>query len=265
MSGGGVNRNGAVARGKLGLPADVIRRAQAGIARLGKPSGRRDHQPPAKQLFMREVAAWFDLRYQAMRPPPAALPRCIAAGRLPILVLPGFLASDLSTKPFRERLAACGWEVHGWGMGLNRGACQNMLGRVLDLVDTIAGDGRIILIGWSFGGLYAREVAKLRPHLVERVITMGTPFSGDPRANRLWKTYEKIAGYPVDRTPFDVQLNEKPPVPTVALWSRGDGIIAPACARGRPGEADRRVQVNCSHIGYMTKPAVLQKVLDLLA
>jgi pimeloyl-ACP methyl ester carboxylesterase len=205
-----------------------------------------------------------DLRLKAMRNPPAPLPRDPNCQRLPVLVLPGFLASDLSTKPFRERLIALGWEVHGWGMGLNRGACQNMLARVVDLVDQIAGEGKVILIGWSFGGLYAREVAKLRPHLIDRVITMGTPFSGDPRANNLWKTYEKVAGYPVDQTPFDVNLNEKPPVPTTALWSRGDGIVAPACARGLPKESDRRVEVNCTHIGYMTKPAVLQKVLDLL-
>jgi hypothetical protein len=262
---GGVDRNGAVARSRLGLSANMLRRASVTIGRLNKRAGHRDHQPPAKQLFVREVAAWVDLRLKAMRAPPAALPRDMAAQRLPVLVLPGFLASDLSTKPFRERLAALGWEVHGWGMGLNRGACQNMLGRVVELADQIAGDGKLIIIGWSFGGLYAREVAKLRPHMVDRVITMGTPFSGDPRANNLWKTYEKIAGYPVDQTPFDVKLNEKPPVPTMALWSRGDGIVAPACARGLPGESDRRIQVNCTHIGYMTKPAVLQKVLDLLA
>jgi len=223
-----------------------------------------DHQPPPKSLALREVAAWGHMRLKAMGPPvePARKAGC---ARPPVLVIPGFLASDLSTKPFREALIRQGWEVHGWGLGLNRGACQNMLARVEELVEEIAGSGKLILIGWSFGGLYAREVAKLRPHQVDRVITMGTPFSGDPRANNLWRTYEKVVGHPVDRTPFEVKLNQKPPVPTTALWSRGDGIVAPACARGLPAESDRRIQVNCSHIGYMTKPAVLQKVLDLLA
>ncbi len=224
----------------------------------------RDHQPPHKALALREVAAWCDMRLKAIRTPALAPVRDPDCSRPPILVIPGFLASDLSTRPFREALIARGWEVHGWGLGLNRGACQNMLAQVEELVEEIAGNGKVILIGWSFGGLYAREVAKLRPWQIDRVITMGTPFSGDPRANNLWRTYEKVTGYPVDQTPFDVKLNEKPPVPTTALWSRGDGIVAPACARGLPGESDRRIQVNCSHIGYMTKPAVLQKVLDLL-
>jgi pimeloyl-ACP methyl ester carboxylesterase len=136
----------------------------------------RDHQPPPKALALREVAAWCDMRLKAMRVPPLAPARAPDCARPPILVLPGFLASDLSTKPFREALSARGWEVHGWGLGMNRGACQNMLGRVVELVDQIAGDGKIVLIGWSFGGLYAREVAKVCPERIDRVITMGHPF-----------------------------------------------------------------------------------------
>lgn len=256
-----------------GLPRAA--RAKAAFAQLASLRGgtsledvarrrERDRQPPNKALALREVAAWCDMRLRAIRTPPLAPVRAPDCQRPPVLVVPGFLASDLSTKPFREALSARGWEVHGWGLGLNKGACRNMLASVAELVEQIAGDGKIIIVGWSFGGLYAREVAKLMPDKIDRVITMGTPFSGDPRANNLWRTYEKVAGYPVDQTPFDVKLNEKPPVPTTALWSRGDGIVAPACARGLPGESDRRIQVSCSHIGYMTKSSVLNKVLELL-
>jgi hypothetical protein len=256
-----------------GLPRST--RAKAAFAQLASLRGstsledvarrrERDRQPPNKALALREVAAWCDMRLKAIRTPPFAPTREPGCERPPVLVVPGFLASDLSTKPFREALSARGWEVHGWGLGLNKGACRDMLAQVAELVEQIAGEGKIIVVGWSFGGLYAREVAKLMPDKVDQVITMGTPFSGDPRANNLWRTYEKVAGYPVDQTPFDVKLNEKPPVPTTALWSRGDGIVAPACARGLPGESDRRIQVNCSHIGYMTKQSVLTKVLELL-
>jgi len=226
----------------------------------------RDHQPPPKALALREVAAWVDMRLKAMRTPPPAPPRDPRCTRPPVLVLPGFLASDLSTKPFRDALSARGWEVHGWGMGLNRGGCMNMLANVEALIEQISGGGgrKVAMIGWSFGGLYAREAAKLRPELVDRVVTLGTPFSGDARANNLWRTYEKVAGYPVDQPPFALSLNQKPPVPTTALWSRGDGIVAPACARGQSGEADRAIEVKCSHIGYMTKLAVLDQVVALL-
>jgi hypothetical protein len=254
---------GGSARAKSAFPPLGWLRSGTSLEEIARRRSR-DRQPPPKALALREVAAWCDMRLKAMRVPPLAPVRRPDCPRPPLLVLPGFLASDLSTKPFREALMARGWEVHGWGLGLNRGACQNMLGRVMELVDQLAGDGKVVLIGWSFGGLYAREVAKLRPDKIDRVITMGTPFSGDPRANNLWRTYEKIAGYPVDQTPFDVRLNEKPPVPTTALWSRGDGIVAPACARGLANEADRRIQVNCSHIGYMTNTAVLERIVGLL-
>jgi len=252
------------ARARSAFPPLAWLRGGTSLGDVAAPASR-DHAPPAKTLALREVAAWFDMRWKAMGAPVALPPRDPDCLRLPVLVLPGFLASDLSTKPFRESLIRRGWEVHGWGLGLNRGGCVNMLARVEELVDEIAGTGKVALIGWSFGGLYAREVAKLKPAKIDRVLTMGTPFSGDPRANNLWKTYEKVAGHPVDRTPFDVTLNEKPPVTTTALWSRGDGIVAPACARGLPQEADRSIEVNCSHIGYMTNAAVLELVMELLS
>ena len=93
----------------------------------------------------------------------------------------------------------------------------------------------MILVGWSLGGIYAREVAKLRPELAAKVITLGSPFSGDPRANNVWRLYEWVAGHPVDDPPIKTDLAEKPPVPTLAIWSRRDGIVSVASARGEPG------------------------------
>ena len=107
---------------------------------------------------------------------------------------------------------------------------------------------------WSAGASaasIAREVAKLRPDLVAKVVTLGTPFSGDPRANNVWRLYELVAGHPVDAPPIDGRTSaEKPPVPTLAIWSRRDGIVAPACARGGDGESDRQVELDCGHMGF---------------
>ena len=93
----------------------------------------------------------------------------------------------------------------------------------------------MILVGWSLGGVFAREVAKVRPELVAKVVTMGSPFSGDPRSNNVWRLYEWIAGHPVDKPPIDTDTAEKPPVPTLALWSRKDGIVSIRSTRGLPG------------------------------
>ena len=88
----------------------------------------------------------------------------------------------------------------------------------------------VVLVGWSLGGLFAREVAKRRPDCVAKVVTMGSPFSHSPRANNVWRAYHFITGHRVEEPPVDVQLSIKPPVETVALWSPRDGIVHPRAA-----------------------------------
>src|SRR3546814_2937249 len=92
----------------------------------------------------------------------------------------------------------------------------------------------------------------LLPQAVEQVITLGSPFSGDLRANRAWRLYERVAGHRIDTPPIEVRLHEKPPQRTVALWSRLDGIVSAHTSRGLPGEVDEAVdrkstRLNSSH------------------
>lgn len=183
-----------------------------------------------------------------------------------VMVIPGFLARDMFTARLRRALAMAGYSPHGWGLGLNRGVSADLLDRLCDRLDTIAlMDGTpVSLIGWSLGGLYARELAKLRPGVVDRVITLGSPFSGDMRANRAWRLYEWINRHPVDRPPVAVAVAEKPPVETFALWSALDGIVAPACARGERHEADHRVEVACRHLDFVSAPAAVRAILAAL-
>jgi pimeloyl-ACP methyl ester carboxylesterase len=116
-------------------------------------------------------------------------------------------------------------------------------------------------VGWSLGGLYAREVAKLRPDLVERVVTLGSPFSGDPRANNAWRLYELVSGHAVDNPPLDVDIQAKPPVPTLAIWSRRDGVVAPACACGTEGQSDLQIELDCSHMGFGVSGKAYPKIV----
>lgn len=183
------------------------------------------------------------------------------AGRS-VLVLPGFLASDLLTVRLRHTLAAAGYNAHGWELGVNQGISRDLLDRMLRRLDTMPAP--VSLVGWSLGGLYARELAKLWPEAVDRVITLGSPFSGDLHANRAWKLYEWVSRHPVDAPPVPVDLAVKPPVLTFALWSAEDGIVAPASSRGRPGEVDRSIEVACRHVDFVSAPAALAAVLDAL-
>lgn len=182
----------------------------------------------------------------------------------PLMVIPGFLATDRTTLGLQRALAEAGYRVTGWGLGLNTGVQEDTLDRIVERVEMF-GQGRpVILLGWSLGGIYAREAAKLRPDLVSKVITLGSPFSGDRRNNNVWRLYELIAGHSVDDPPVKTDVEQKPPVPTLALWSRRDGIVAPAAARGREGESDRQMELRCSHMGFAVSgkayPAVVEAV-----
>lgn len=180
----------------------------------------------------------------------------------PVMVLPGFLAHDVTTLRLRRSLRAAGYAVQGWGLGFNLGARADLLDRMAARITALAASSRqpVTLVGWSLGGVFAREVAKLIPQDVRLVVTLGSPFSGNPRANNAWRLYELVNDHPVDAPPVDVALATKPPMPTVALWSRRDGIIPPACATGLPGERDEAVEVDCRHLGFACARAGIQAI-----
>lgn len=173
-----------------------------------------------------------------------------------ILLIPGLLASEHRMEGLRQILNAAGYDAHGWGMGRNFGPKVDSLEQIDRRVDSIRQDSGapVTLVGWSLGGLFAREYAKFAPEKVGGVITMGTPFSGDPRANHAWRLYQLVSGFPVDQPPFTCLREEKPPVPTIALWSQRDGVILPECAHGRVGERDRAIEVDCTHMGFAAAP-----------
>ena len=81
------------------------------------------------------------------------------------------------------------------------------------------------------------------------VITLGSPFSGDPHQNTIWKLYERVAGHKVDDPPLP-RITDKPPVPHLALWSRRDGLIAPRAARGLEHERAEEVELHCHHMAF---------------
>jgi pimeloyl-ACP methyl ester carboxylesterase len=183
----------------------------------------------------------------------------------PLMVIPGFFASDRSTLGLQRGLARAGYRVVGWGLGTNRGAHGRMLEDIVARIERFSPEQPVILVGWSLGGIFAREVAKLRPDLISNVFTMGSPFSGDPRANNAWRLYERVTGHPVDRPPLQVEIGRKPPIPTVALWSRRDGMVAPACARGTDDERDRHFELTCRHMGFATSGRAIRDVVRVIA
>jgi pimeloyl-ACP methyl ester carboxylesterase len=180
-----------------------------------------------------------------------------------LMILPGFLATDRTTLGLARALAEAGWRVSGWGLGINSGVQRDTLDRIVARIERFGGGRPIVLVGWSLGGIYAREAAKRRPDLVSHVVTLGSPFSGDLRTNNNVRAlYELVARHPVDRPPIDTVVSEKPPVPTLALWSRRDGIVAPGAARGKEGERDAERELDCSHMGYAVSAGAYPKIIE---
>lgn len=134
-------------------------------------------------------------------------------------------------------------------MGWNRGARADTIELLRQRLDAMGGGQPVLVVGWSLGGLYARELARAAPDKVRAVVTLGSPFSGDPHQNNVWKLYELVAGHKVDEPPIP-RMTGKPPVPHLALWSRKDGIVAPRAARGLDHERDEAVEMHCAHMAF---------------
>lgn len=170
------------------------------------------------------------------------------------MVIPGFIAHDRHTTELRRALAEAGFRVHPWRHGWNMGARADTLEKLKRAVDLCGHDEPMLLVGWSLGGLYAREIARAEPERVRAVVTLGSPVWGNRRRyTNVWRLYELVARHPVDDPPIPDKV-EKPPVPTLALWSREDGIVGAQSARGNETTRDKAVEIETSHMGFAMSP-----------
>lgn len=194
------------------------------------------------------------------------MPTHAARNPQPVMLLPGFGAHPLRMKRMADALEGAGHVVYQWGLGFNLGPTPENFAYLLARVDRLSRQhGKpVALVGWSLGGLFAREIAKRLPGKVSHVITLGTPFSGDRRANNAWRAYQFITGHPVDEPPIECDFALKPPVATLAIWSPRDGVVSPRSASGWPGERDRALAVRCNHLGFASDPRVVAAILDEL-
>ncbi len=220
---------------------------------------------PSRWLLLLEAGA--PLEYAASL---AAAPWLLNAPRgdgPAVIVYPGFLASDLSTRPLRRLLRALGHDMHGWGQGRNLGARAATLERALAQVHALhAKSGRrISLVGWSLGGLFAREVAKRAPDSVRLVVSLGSPFTGPRDANRASSTYRRLQRGQAPAPIRHEDLREPPPCPTTSIFSRTDGIVAWPCSLQAPGPQAESIEVRASHLGLGVNPFALYALADRLA
>ena len=184
-----------------------------------------------------------------------------------VIVFPGLGAGDLTTVPLRNFLTAQGYETYGWDLGVNFGPRQGVLQKSIDRVEEIqqSSGRKVSLIGWSLGGIYAREFAKTLSAKVRCVITLGTPFAGDPKATNAWRLYELASGKKLNDPAMLAQLKSPPPVPTTSIFSRTDGVVAWPLSLQKESKRTENIEVNASHVGIGFNPLALYAVADRLA
>jgi pimeloyl-ACP methyl ester carboxylesterase len=183
----------------------------------------------------------------------------------PVLVIPGLLATDASTWPLRRRLTDRGFAVYSWDLGVNRGPRPGVLRRLATRVRSIARqhDQPVQLVGWSLGGVLARVIANRTRAYVSRVVTLGSPLSGNPSCSRLGPVFRAACGA-IDSTRLRRLLRESKTVPVTSIFSPSDGVVAWE-ASAEVGAEGKAIVVESTHLGLVVNPQVLEVVANELA
>jgi pimeloyl-ACP methyl ester carboxylesterase len=225
-------------------------------------------RPPRLNPLLLVAEARAPIEAAALLPTMPLLLRAPKGDGHHVVVIPPFGAGDVFTATFRRYLRQLGYYVHRWNrreiLALHR-LSTVAVPRLAEIAKESG--GRITLIGHSLGGIYAREIARSSPELVRSVITVGSPFAGDLKSNYVWPMYEAITGTRIKSLPpeFLERMDEPPPVPATAIFSKSDGVAAWQSCVERPGPQAENIGVQGSHIGLLHNPLVLYVVADRLA
>jgi dienelactone hydrolase len=241
--------------------------AEAQESSQGSPKERSQLRPPGLALLLAEARGILEFNASLLLAP--LLMRAPRGDGHPVLALPGFLASDLSMAPLRRYLAELGYDAQAWRMGRNIRGLTRMRAALRDRLAEIytAGGRKVSLVGWSLGGVYARDLALQAPDMVRSVITLASPFANDVRATNATRLYEHLTGESVGDNPeLEQAIAGDLPVPATSIYSRTDGIVNWRTCLLRPSDTAENIEVHlASHVGIGVNPAALWAVADRLA
>lgn len=225
-------------------------------------------QRPQLSLLVTEGIRSFKERVKSVKFRRTYQPQVLGDGH-PVLVIPGFLAGELSTQPLRDFITKIGYSAYDWNMGRNYARIEN-LPTLLRQVNKIYKKHKLklTLIGWSLGGVYARELAKRNPQIIRQVITMGSPFKDIRNSNNVSWIYE-IMHSQETKDAHELLLADipnPPKLPTTSIYSKADGIVPwEHCIEDTEGEFYENIEVESSHLAMGFDREVLELLANLLA
>ena len=207
-----------------------------------------------------EMAAFYNLR--------RALKRLPKGDGHPVIVAPGFLGGDSSTIPLRRMLCDLGYDARGWGMGQNLSISAKRRTEFGTVVEQAYQTGKrtVSLVGWSLGGLFARQAAKEQPEHVRNVVSLGSPLSGQVEQLFAHRIYKLLNG-PIPKADQELKrkLIEPPPVPSTSIYSRSDGVVGWRDCLQADGPLAENIRLPANHFGMGANPAVMKLLADRLA
>ncbi|MFT5542093.1 MAG: pimeloyl-ACP methyl ester carboxylesterase [Glaciecola sp.] len=179
----------------------------------------------------------------------------------PVLLVPGYLASDMSMRPLGTYLKHLGYKVYYPEMGRNMGKVNTDMLRLGARAESISAelDGHMVtLIGWSLGGVITREAARLFPESVREVITMGTPIIGGPKFTSVGRQYVKANNIDVDA--FELDVHQRNSIgfkqAITSIYSKTDGVVGWQASVDTYNKHANNVEVTGSHLGLGVNPQV---------
>ena len=224
-------------------------------------------QAPSSSHLLREARGLIELPRLLLKFP--SLARQPRGSGEPVLILPGYGAGDGSTTILKGYLRLLRYRARGWGLGRNHGSVVDSLPRLLRRLGNLSrrSKQKVTIIGWSFGGYLARELARERPDLVRLVITLGTPVVGGPKYTVLAESYRK-RGIDVDAIAAEVEQRNRIAsleVPLVAIYSRNDAVVAWQACIDHHSPNIEHVEVKSTHVGFGFSPEVYKIIAQRLA
>ncbi|MFO1264515.1 MAG: alpha/beta hydrolase [Rhodoferax sp.] len=213
---------------------------------------------------------------------PASLPLLMEAPKgdgHPVLLVPGFMASETSLVALKVFLQSKGYDVHTWGLGRNvgfRSKHANALPQKIRYLHHITGR-KVSLVGWSLGGVFSLYSAQSALECVRSVITLGSPVSieastGSQSPSAVKALYRLVShrlgasAHVMQPRAKAMRERRRPDVPTSCLYSLTDGVVPPqeATIDGDPA-LHENIRVPGSHIGLGFNGIVLAVIADRLA
>ena len=187
----------------------------------------------------------------------------------PLILIPGYGADKWAMRPMKKLLNSVGYKVYDWGHGRNKGHVKTDTDKLAETTQGIFekyDNQQVTLIGWSLGGVLAREVARLNPEIVREVITLGTPLIGGPKYTVIANKYAKSMKMDLNNYEEEIHAINSQGLsqPITVIYSKSDGVVGWKASIDSYNDHAKNIEVKGSHLGLTVNSQVWKVIVNTL-